>query len=404
MNEGLFTIDAITPLFRNLSQKRRSGVLEVRSPDGDISLVAFQNGRIIAANRTRESEGEVVCDRLVHLKQLRHDDALCLLEGCGGDFTPLWRDLSAKHQVSTKLLADARRQYEMETLYRLRRLNGSPFRFRTELLSLEQERVIDVAPGQFLLDLVELEEADGKFVQEYGSLEYATRMLSRQPDYEAQSLSVLERRVCDALAVKCSLRELYEQTLLTEIELRAALEELQSRGAISVENVDDSDAVDAAVDGLDTDVEPSAEMQDSWKSLIADASELLSEVDTAAELIAETNSAAQSPHQAKLATNQSVANAVSARAGVTPDKGGAPELQEKAEQTFGVRLRNLWKRVKVSRQTLLETESVELVSLMVTIVFLWALALWVPWSIQRLLVSLDTFASASRPSMVELKD
>ena len=273
--EGLLTTDSITPLFRSLSQKRKSGVFEVRSSDGDTSSIHFHNGRIVAAARMRESEGEIVCDRLVQLKHLRHDDALCLLESCAGDLPALWKGLVETHGVPEKVLSDARRQYEMETLYRLRRLNGSPYRFRAELNGSDQTRVIDVAPGQFLLDLVELEEADAKFTEEFGSLEFSSRLLVRDRNVSENSLSILERRVCDVLSAKRSLREVYEQTLLTEIELRAALEALVSRGTISVESTEENVAEDLLPEA---EAEASPDLQDSWRSLIENASDMLSDL------------------------------------------------------------------------------------------------------------------------------
>lgn len=230
MLSGVLTSDSLTQAFRSLSQKRRHGVLDIASPTGQF-LIYFYNGKIIGAQTPEHPFVNVVCDKLKGAEAISPD--LCeTLKSTVQELPELYRVLVGRNIVSLEHFLRAKRAYEMDILYGLRKLQGGVFKFNSKIVDVDDSLALSVAPGQLLLDMVELDAAESRLEKDLKATLTSDVCVvplgSAGPD-----LSDEEAEVWRTLEITHCVREIRDRALLSEYQLTEALLGLLERRLIA---------------------------------------------------------------------------------------------------------------------------------------------------------------------------
>lgn len=232
MLSGVLTTDSLTQAFRTLSQKRRHGMLEISSGIGQFHVL-FHNGRIVGAQLAERPILSAVAERLANARLVPADLA-AEVPTLAADIGELHQLLVGQGLVSEEQFLRAKHSYEMDVLYSLRKAQNGYFSFKARFVEADEQLGLSVAPGQVLLDMVELDADDARFQREFSALDAAdVQIRPRVPEIEQASGD--EAVVWNTLEVTSCLKEIAEIALLNEHQLRDALLALLERKAIEVE-------------------------------------------------------------------------------------------------------------------------------------------------------------------------
>jgi hypothetical protein len=218
-------------VFRSLSTKRRNGVLEIKTEDS-VSLLSFVDGRIAYVERLDESLVRKVCERLVTAGLLEQAflDQVFVEDRTLSEMMDL---LSDKRRIQKEVLQRAVRSYQLDVIHSLRHAARIRTDFKPKVLELDPDYCLSLAPGQLLLDLVELESDDERFTKVFGNASENTLSV-RKTQLELKNPSDSSKVIWELFRNTCPLRQLYERALLCEFEVRGTLLGLYDSKAVEL--------------------------------------------------------------------------------------------------------------------------------------------------------------------------
>jgi len=127
-----------------------------------------------------------------------------------------WEEVGALYEmlVGAEIVPEddfcsAKQSYEMDILYSLRKAQNGFINFQPQVLDMDSELSLLVAPGQLLLDMVELESEDSVFTHRFGELGSETTILTRVCDVGTE-MSKEEAIVWKCVDAATCLKELSE--------------------------------------------------------------------------------------------------------------------------------------------------------------------------------------------------
>ncbi len=224
--------EELTRVFRAVSQKRRHGILHVG--DGAEALrISFHNGKIVEVLQLNYPTARAICDRLIGCGFVKTEQVAPALDSELSASALYEAIVVRNHLVKHADFMRAKTAYEMNLLYDLRKQSSGRFEFVSKVVQPDPKLALSVAPGQFLLDMVELETQDKKLSQLLRGASFTDVFLSRKkPD--KSGLTENEQALYELSDGRRSLAEICRLTLLTEYQLREALVTLCDRQVVDI--------------------------------------------------------------------------------------------------------------------------------------------------------------------------
>lgn len=247
MNLGVLNEETLSATFREISQRRRSGVLVIAMRDGPVR-VFFHHGKIV------EALVEGMPATLDVAASLERAGLAVFPEDYGvGSYGELFRDLSTEHygrvEVSPDLFRRVVKHRILDRMYQLDLQQGARFEFNPEFAEIERDYSPAIPIGQFLLDLVAL-KVDGPTFEERVPPD---AIISSSDLPEGTSFTEDEQIVFDLIGDGVKREYLFAKTMLSRFHFQDAVLAMLNQGIISVGTAtpDISElagAVDSAID------------------------------------------------------------------------------------------------------------------------------------------------------------
>lgn len=232
MYSGVFSADELTRVFRSISQKRRQGVLEIQLGSHSV-FISFHNGKIVDAGQLEKPSTLAICERLMLCGKMTSDQRQELLDE-GMSIANLCGVLVEKGVCTKEEFLAAKTVFQMDTLYSLRKASRGHYEFTPKMTRNEEEYSLNLAPGQLLLDMMELDSEEGRYAGVIAALSAKdTRIVAANQGMG--QLSTGEEALYSVLEESSCLEEICQRTLLTEYQLRAALLALFDKKLLKVE-------------------------------------------------------------------------------------------------------------------------------------------------------------------------
>lgn len=225
METGIVHNDGFSQLLRTLAQRRRQGCLEVALPDGKI-LISFVTGRIVEVVKNDLSPVVEVWTMLSQAGYFHGE----LEAGWEGSYSELLAQSNVSELLTSEMLKSAVSVRILNHLYALERVPTGLFAFQSQMVDYDVDYCPSISVGQLLLDLVQLETDNEKFL----SLFPEGNMISAIHGEISASMNVEEGVVFDLVQAPVSLESLRNSAILSEYSLREALLKLHERGLIEV--------------------------------------------------------------------------------------------------------------------------------------------------------------------------
>jgi|GEM_PF-4826511 len=272
MQSGAINSEALTQLFRSLSQKRKFGTLELLQGKEKLEI-SFQNGKIVRARNADLRPWQPILERLIRAG-LAQPELAELATARDPEIKELENFFVKECRVPVEAFKRARRGVELDILYSLRNVSAGSYNFRAEMSAVDESSALNIAPGQLLLDYVELENDLEQFAQVFDRLESTSTTLSRRNGSTPGNLPEAARVVWNSLEAESCLKQICDLTMLSEYELRESLNTLFVKNLLSVNK---SASKSVAPVKAPAEVEEGAALLDAWKHSMDDLEELTEE-------------------------------------------------------------------------------------------------------------------------------
>ncbi len=222
METGVINEENLSGLLRNLSQRRRNGVLEITYPDYVMSL-HFNKGKVVDASLSTIAP----CAEIVAL--LKAAEFLpANAEPQAQNYSELFRELNNFTVVDEDFFRRVVRHFVLEKLYSLDLTKGAYYSFRVQMVEGDKSFSPAVSAGQLLLDFVALQTDADRFKATFDGGQTISR-----GDVPG-ALSEEEKAIYEALLVPRSLGQLRARALLSRFHFQDALLSMFERGAVVI--------------------------------------------------------------------------------------------------------------------------------------------------------------------------
>ncbi len=235
MEQVAISSESYGDLFRNLSSKKRNGVLAIQFEDSDLRM-QFREGRIVGVFDPNASEISEIASRLVASGCIM-EKVQALVEGAGISVNQLHDLLVGKDYVSDEDYRRAIESYQLDLLHSLEMLDIGYAEFSPKLVRSDARHALSIYPAQFLLDVEELRGDRERLHGLFSSFD-AVNVTVRESEQNIQTLSEREQRILDAAEQGCRMSEMISNCLMSQHEAIECLLTLYDQDIISL--VEDS--------------------------------------------------------------------------------------------------------------------------------------------------------------------
>lgn len=228
MNLGVLNEETLSSTLRELSQRRRSGVLSISMRDGPVR-VFFHHGKIVEAL----VEGmPATLDVAASLE--RAGLAVFPEDYVVNSYSDLFSDLSTSRYGRVEVTLDVFKRVVkhriLDRMYQLDLQQGARFEFNAEFPEVERDYAPAIPIGQLLLDLVAL-KSDGPAFEERVPPE---AIISGATLPEGTSFSEDEQIVFDLIGDGVKREYLFAKTMLSKFHFQDAVLAMLNQGIITV--------------------------------------------------------------------------------------------------------------------------------------------------------------------------
>ncbi len=221
---GIFNGENYGDVFRFISNKRRSGTLDL-TINGEVIRIAFYNGKVVDALKGQEPTAKALMDWLIDGEILGSEvayDELSLpkelYENLVSQFPGFMPANDFKEMVRERVL---------NVLFNINFKAGGYYEFRSEVPSFDRDFSPALSVGQLLIDLVSFEADESRF-NELFPLDYVVRRTNIKPGALLGGESILY----GLLDVPSIVEGLKRASLMSQFGFREALLSLISEGFI----------------------------------------------------------------------------------------------------------------------------------------------------------------------------
>lgn len=237
MLSGSLTQDSLVGVFRGISQKRRNGTLEI-SFQGRSLLLSFFQGKIVHVDDPHRPLSAEIGRRLQSAGKLSRERLEALVSSAV-TVEALSQEMVSQNLVSSIEFIRAKNACELDFLYSLAELRTGTFHFQQEVVHVNPEDSLNLSSGQFLLDLVDFEMTQKRFVEIFGDLRSQSVCVSPL-EFQIRGTHETENMAWHLLGTARTLKELYDQSLLSEYYLKNLLCSWYDKGFISMASLEDT--------------------------------------------------------------------------------------------------------------------------------------------------------------------
>lgn len=247
MQLGTLNEDTLSTSLRDISQRRRNGVMLIEFRDAPIRIF-FQHGKIA------EALVEGISATLDVAASLERAGLAVFPEDYSvGSYAELFADLSLERYgrvaMSVDIFKRVVKHRVLDRLYQLDLTQGARFNFTSELPDIDREYSPNIPVGQFLLDLVAL-RTDGPQLEERVP---SNAKISCSTLPEGTSFTEDEQVVYDLIGDGVKREYLFAKTMLSKFHFQDAILAMLNQGIIRVQDsgADMSNiasALDSAID------------------------------------------------------------------------------------------------------------------------------------------------------------
>ncbi len=226
MLSGELSQENLTQTLRELSQKKRHGILQLECADNKIEII-FSAGRIVDCQDVGEVKTKGLLGRIADLGLVPHDTL-------GQDYPDTYQALftAIKEQSPTITPDDFKElltHWVLDKLYSIDFDRPGRFSFNVKVPEFERAFSASISVGQLLLDLVALNTDYAQFDQ----IIPATVFLVRTAE-EAGDLSADEELIFAAIGNGITRASLRKRIYLSEYPFREALLALREKGLVDI--------------------------------------------------------------------------------------------------------------------------------------------------------------------------
>lgn len=241
MEAGIINEESLTSLLRNISQRRRQGVLEISYPQGPVRI-SFIQGKIVEIER-----GDVppACELMSILEEsgrIPHGLSWQMPDDRSTAYQTLF-DALVGSGVAEGIFLQALRHRILDGIYGLDLTTGSYYTFKVQMVECERNFAPHISVGQVLLDLVALATDSPRFEALFAS----NTVLKAVNDFSGV-LSDEEQILFEMITDGAEFDRLKSASMLSRYHFQDAMLSLHERGAIRI--VDKSAAPQKASAGL----------------------------------------------------------------------------------------------------------------------------------------------------------
>lgn len=228
MQSGVITPENLGQVLRELSQKRKSGVLGITVGECQWQL-KFVRGRVVDMLNGSEPPLTGLAQRLQRAGYIEGDvgEFLSTLPASleGERYQTLYHVLNMD-QEAFKL---AVKHQVLDALYTLDLQQGAYYSFKMQMVEFDKEYCPSLSVGQLLLDLVELPVELERYTSTFSDDDFIVRTPG-----DPAPLSAEEQAVFDLIEKASSLDELFAQSMLSQFHFLEAVLALYDQGAVAI--------------------------------------------------------------------------------------------------------------------------------------------------------------------------
>ena len=228
MQSGVVSNDNIAEILREISQRRRQGVLEMHVNEEAMSIY-FVQGKIVEVALSTMTPVQETVEWLQRAGIPVQAPETYIEPNYAQLLQRLKEDLPAEKSVHEDLLRHVIRERMLERLYTLEFGGGAFYNFKVQMVEFERDFAPLISVGQLLLDIVELQSEAENF-----AVAFPPECIIRPVGKASAELSPEESWVFQALEKGCSVLELRDRALLSKLSLQRTLLLLKSYSLVSV--------------------------------------------------------------------------------------------------------------------------------------------------------------------------
>lgn len=229
MLSGLLSAETLSQALRDISQRRRQGVLEVTRDGGRVDVMFIQ-GRAVDVARSGRAGGLDVYDLLVaagfaapglELSEEELSYAALLSKVTG--------QARGERLIDENLFRVVLKERVLAELYSLWSGKDGFFSFSARMVDGDRELFPSISVGQLLLDVVEIEPAAARF-----KAQIPGGAVIERGEVSSQTFSPEEELLNALVGERCRLEDLQGMGVLSSYHLHEALLSLVDRGVLKV--------------------------------------------------------------------------------------------------------------------------------------------------------------------------
>ena len=224
--------DELSGIFRSVATKRKHGVLVVDAVPCRFEIY-FQNGRITFVTRADQNPVREICRRLIAAGKLESEYAENAVSDLSG-VERLCEHLVDERGLSREVFLRALRAYQTDVLHSLRSAEIGGTEFFARVVTIDPMFALSMSAGQLLLDLVEIEADDERFVSLFGEIEESDLLVEKRRAELASGALPAADELWGRFGTACALRDLAARALQSEHDVKSALLALYDMDAITL--------------------------------------------------------------------------------------------------------------------------------------------------------------------------
>lgn len=230
MNTGLINQDNFSDVLRQLSQRRRQGMLELTFADQKVSI-AFHTGKIAEVYRGAISPLEELSDWLRSAQVVSPDFSTQGVSTYSQLFPLVTAALlPTARPIDDKAFKSLIRHRTMEKIFSLPLKQGAIFSFAPELVEIDRDFSPSISVGQLLLDMVALESDDEDFEASFSP----NAIVSITSKQTSGNLSLDEKYLLELIGGGIDVQTLSNKSLMSSYHFRETLMALFNNKLIAV--------------------------------------------------------------------------------------------------------------------------------------------------------------------------
>lgn len=252
----------------DISNQRRQGLVTVESSSGSFGIHVYA-GKIVGVDELSRPVSIMVAAKLKLAGFLSEEEVLALVKQ-PQTLEELYQRLCEDGDVPEKAYKDAYFSYALDRLYSIRNLIGVQVSYQPKVVNMPEEFGLDLSPGQLVLDIIEL-DSDEDFGRVFGGRTESKVTVARSS--KENSLAGREYEFLEVLDEEHSIRSLYNQALVAELEFSRILTDLHRQGFISVKGSSGEEVTaPSALDSLELSADLEEASASEGSKLAEDAS------------------------------------------------------------------------------------------------------------------------------------